>query len=76
MSSCVAQNRHFGGMKNYRTSEGREKLIPYTGSVKDVIEDILGGMEIDEEVVESEYKWGDVDVQTTERGTIYDADAS
>ena len=40
------------------------------------VEDILGGMEIDEEVVESEYKWGDVDVQTTERGTIYDADAS
>ena len=41
------------------------------------VEDILGGMEIDEEVVESEDKWeGDVNVQTTERGTIYDADAS
>lgn len=41
------------------------------------VEDILGGMEIDEEIVESEDKWeGDVNVQTTERGTIYDADAS
>ena len=44
MSSRRAQDKHFGGMKCYRTSEGREKLIPYTGPVKDVIEDILGGI--------------------------------
>ena len=44
MSSKYAQEKHFGGMKEYRTSEGREKLIPYTGSVKDIIEDILGGI--------------------------------
>lgn len=44
MSSKYAQDKHFGGMKEYRTSEGREKLIPYTGPVKDIIEDILGGI--------------------------------
>ena len=44
MSSRLAQDRHFGGMKEYRTTEGREKLIPYKGSAKDVMEDILGGI--------------------------------
>ena len=44
MSSCLAQEKHFGGMKSYRTTEGREKLIPYTGSVSNTIENILGGL--------------------------------
>lgn len=44
MSSHLAQEKHFGGMKNYRTTEGREKLIPYTGPVSDTIENILGGL--------------------------------
>lgn len=44
MSSSLAQEKHFGGMKEYRTSEGREKLIPYTGSVKNTMDDILGGI--------------------------------
>lgn len=44
MSSRLAQVKHFGGMKEYRTTEGREKLIPYKGSAKDVMEDILGGI--------------------------------
>lgn len=44
MSSKLAQEKHFGGMKEYRTTEGREKLIPYKGSAKDVMEDILGGI--------------------------------
>lgn len=44
MSSQLAQEKHFGGMKGYRTSEGREKLIPYTGPVSNIIEDILGGI--------------------------------
>lgn len=44
MSSKYAQEKHFGGMKEYRTSEGREKLIPYTGPVSNIIEDILGGI--------------------------------
>lgn len=44
MSSKMAQDKHFGGMKKYRTTEGREKLIPYTGPVSDIIENILGGL--------------------------------
>lgn len=44
MSSKLAQEKHFGGMNKYRTSEGREKLIPYKGSVENVILDILGGI--------------------------------
>lgn len=44
MSSKLAQDKHFGGMSEYRTSEGREKLIPYVGSLIDVINDINGGI--------------------------------
>lgn len=44
MSSKLAQDTHFGGMSTYRTSEGREKLIPYTGDLADVITDINGGI--------------------------------
>lgn len=44
MSSKLAQEKHFGGMNKYRTSEGREKLIPYKGSVENVVLDILGGI--------------------------------
>lgn len=44
MSSKLAQEKHFGGMNEYRTSEGREKLIPYTGPVDNTMKDILGGL--------------------------------
>ena len=44
MSSRLAQQKHFGGMAKYRTTEGREKLIPYTGPVAQVMENILGGL--------------------------------
>lgn len=44
MSSKLAQEKHFGGMKQYRTTEGREKLIPYTGPVSNIMENILGGI--------------------------------
>lgn len=44
MSSKLAQQKHFGGMARYRTTEGREKLIPYTGPVSQVMENILGGL--------------------------------
>ena len=44
MSSKLAQEKHFGGMKEYRTSEGREKLIPWKGPVEYVMDDILGGL--------------------------------
>jgi GMP reductase len=44
MSSETAQNKHNGGMENYRTSEGRSFYINYRGSVKDTLNDILGGL--------------------------------
>ena len=44
MSSKLAQEKHWCGMEKYRTSEGREKLIPYTGPVQNIINDYLGGL--------------------------------
>jgi len=44
MSSDAANTKHFGGLKNYRSSEGREVLIPYRGEVKSTLQDILGGI--------------------------------
>ena len=44
MSSETAQSLHNGGMENYRTSEGRTIYIDYRGSVKDTLNDILGGL--------------------------------
>lgn len=44
MSSKTAQNKHNGGLRDYRSSEGRTVLLPYKGSVEPVIKDILGGI--------------------------------
>ena len=44
MSSKAANEKHFGGLKDYRSSEGREVLVDYRGDVKDTIQDILGGL--------------------------------
>ena len=44
MSSQTANEKHFGGLKDYRSSEGRTVLIPYKGDVGYVIQDILGGI--------------------------------
>jgi len=44
MSSETAQNLHNGGMEKYRTSEGRTLHINYKGSVKNTLDDILGGL--------------------------------
>ena len=44
MSSDTANNKHFGGLKDYRSSEGRTVRIPYRGSVKNTAQDILGGL--------------------------------
>lgn len=44
MSSTKANDKHFGGLKNYRASEGREVLIPYRGKVENTINEILGGL--------------------------------
>ena len=44
MSSEAANTKHFGGLKEYRSSEGREVLVPYKGPVQTTISDILGGI--------------------------------
>jgi len=44
MSSESANNKHFGGLKNYRSSEGRTVLVPYRGSVADTVQEVLGGI--------------------------------
>ena len=44
MSSDAANTKHFGGLKDYRSSEGREILVPYRGAVDTTIQDLLGGL--------------------------------
>ena len=44
MSSVLANNKFAGGMSNYKASEGRETLIPYTGSLDAILQDIRGGI--------------------------------
>jgi len=44
MSSDAANKKHFGGLKDYRSSEGREVLVPYRGSVGITVQDLLGGL--------------------------------
>ena len=44
MSSDAANTKHFGGLKNYRASEGREVLVPYRGAVENTVQDLLGGL--------------------------------
>ena len=44
MSSDTANKKHFGGLKNYRSAEGRETIIPYKGDISSTINEILGGI--------------------------------
>ena len=44
MSSDAANTKHFGGLKDYRSSEGREVLVPYRGAVEATLQDLLGGI--------------------------------
>jgi len=44
MSSDAANTKHFGGLKDYRSSEGREVLVTYRGAVSNTIQNILGGI--------------------------------
>ena len=44
MSSESANEKHFGGLKDYRSSEGRTVLVPYRGPVAATVQDILGGV--------------------------------
>lgn len=44
MSSTIANDKHSGGLKRYRASEGREVLVPYRGDINNTLDDILGGL--------------------------------
>ena len=44
MSSDTANKKHCGGLKDYRSSEGRTVSIPYKGEVANTVQDILGGI--------------------------------
>ncbi len=44
MSSKAANEKHFGGLKEYRSSEGREIQVPYRGKIDNTIQDLLGGV--------------------------------
>ena len=44
MSSKTANDKHFNGLKDYRSSEGRTVLVPYRGPVIVTLQDILGGV--------------------------------
>ena len=44
MSSKAANEKHSGGLKDYRASEGREVSVAYKGKVQDTIQEILGGL--------------------------------
>lgn len=44
MSSTYAQEKFGNGKPNYRASEGRVTLVPYSGSVDEVNEEFLGGL--------------------------------
>ena len=44
MSSDAANTKHFGGLKDYRASEGREVLVPYRGAIAGTVQNILGGV--------------------------------
>ncbi|MBT8435718.1 MAG: GMP reductase, partial [Gammaproteobacteria bacterium] len=44
MSSKAANEKHFGGLKEYRSSEGREIQVPYRGKIENTIQNLLGGV--------------------------------
>ena len=44
MSSDTAMNKHYGGVSNYRSSEGKTVKVEYKGEVKNTIDDLLGGV--------------------------------
>ena len=43
-SSDVANKKHYGGLSDYRSSEGRNVRVKYRGKINDTILNILGGV--------------------------------
>lgn len=44
MSSTLAQEKFGNGKPNYRASEGRITLVPYSGTIQEMNEEFLGGL--------------------------------
>lgn len=44
MSSDTAMHKYYGGVAEYRTSEGATMRLPYKGPVADTVKSILGGL--------------------------------
>ena len=44
MSSETANDKHFGGLRDYRAAEGKEVKVPYKGNVSVTIQDMLGSL--------------------------------
>ena len=44
MASKEAQERHNGGVSEYRSSEGKYVVVPYRGYVENTVNDLLGGL--------------------------------
>ena len=44
MSSKTANEKHFGGLQDYRSSEGKTVLVPFKPSLDDSVNDLLGGL--------------------------------
>ena len=43
-SSDTANNKHYGGLSSYRSSEGRTVRVKYRGKIDNTIQNILGGI--------------------------------
>ena len=44
MSSKQAMDKYAGGVADYRSSEGKEVLVPYCGFIDNTVKEILGGL--------------------------------
>ena len=44
MSSDTAMNKHYGGVAEYRSSEGRTVQVSYKGDINPIVLDLLGGL--------------------------------
>jgi len=43
-SSNTALEKHYGGLSNYRSSEGKKVQLKFRGKIKDTVQNILGGL--------------------------------
>ena len=43
-SSNIALEKHYGGLSDYRSSEGKKVQLKFRGKIKDTVQNILGGL--------------------------------